>query len=109
MPVIEWLLTAFSDIDVWDRNTRPRRGDDEAIAEYKGVCRRAGFSILAMISALVTAVGWAVLGPSAGESPYRGLSMVLLWMDRVVTGLVLLSLLLAVVRCYKASTFRPEQ
>lgn len=109
MRVIEWLLMALSDIDVWERATRPRRGDDAAIAEYRTACRRAGYSILATAGALAVAMAWAVFGPSAGTPPYRGLSVIFLWTDRIVTGLVLLSLVLAVVRCYQVYTFRPAR
>lgn len=109
MRLIEWLLMAISDIDIWERNTRPRRRDDDLVAEYRAIQRRAGYAILATTGALMIAMTWAALGPPAGDPPHRGLTLIIHWVDRGLIGLVLGCALLAALRGYQAWRFIPER
>jgi hypothetical protein len=109
MHVIEWLSSAFSDIEIWERNTRPIRYDDPALNQYRAVHRQAGFAVLAAFGALLLGCLWVLLGPPAGELPYRGLALIFHCVDQGLTGLVIVFTLLSVVRCYQAWNFVPER
>lgn len=109
MSPVAWLLEVVSQHVCWEQNTRPNRRDDPVVAEIKALDRRAGYSQLWATSAFVLMLLWALLGPSAGEPPYRGAAFLIHWTDRIVFGHWVLSTLWAALTTYQALTYLPAR
>jgi hypothetical protein len=105
--MLEWIFVAISDIEIWDRNTRRRRRDDPVIAQWRRAQRRAGFSVLACVGAIVIAMAWMALGPAA-DKQLPGIATLVTWTDRIVAWFVLGTMALMAVRCYQAWRFEPS-